>query len=153
MDGQRKTPVPDTILTRRVIDCAIEVHSHLGPGLLESVYEACLCEELAAAGLPFVRQCSMPVRYKGRSLDQSFLIDIIVDDTLVLEIKSVPGIEPLHEAQLLTYLRLSKYKLGLLLNFNAERLTDGIRRIANSIERIDEVWTVQDEPVWRAGRL
>jgi GxxExxY protein len=152
MDGQRMIPIPDTTLSRRVIGCAIEVHRHLGPGLLESVYEACLCEELTAAGLPFARQRSMPVCYKGHTLDQSFQIDIIVEETLVLEIKSVTQIHPLHEAQLLTYLRLSGFQFGLLLNFNAARLTDGIRRIANSVERIDEVWTVEDEPVWRAGR-
>jgi GxxExxY protein len=153
MDGQRMMPIPDTTLSRRVIGCAIEVHRHLGPGLLESVYESCLCEELKAASLAYARQRSLPVRYKGRSLDQAFQIDIIVEDTLVLEIKSVTQIHPLHEAQLLTYLRLSGYQLGLLVNFNAARLTDGIRRIANSIDRIDEVWTVQDEPNWRAARL
>ena len=110
------TAIPDSALTRRVIGCAIEVHRHLGPGLLESVYETCLCDELAMAELPFVRQRSLPVRYKNRELDQYFQMDIIVADTLVLEIKAVHQIHPLHEAQLLTYLRLSGFQLGLLLN-------------------------------------
>ena len=124
--------IPDNALTRRVIGCAIEVHRHLGPGLLESGYEACLCDELTVAGLPFVRQCSLPVRYKNRTLNQFFQMDMIVAEALVLEIKAVHLIHPLYEAQLLTYLRLSGLSLGLLLNFNAVRMTDGIRRLASS---------------------
>jgi GxxExxY protein len=132
------TLVPDSMLTRRVIGCAIDVHRQLGPGLLESVYETCLCDELATAELPFVRKRSFPVRYKGRELDQFFQMDVIVAEALVLEIKAMNQINSLHEAQLLTYLRLSGYQLDLLLNFNAIRLVDGIRRIACSVSGTDE---------------
>ncbi len=145
-------PVPDSALTRQVIGCAIEVHRHLGPGLLESVYQTCLCDELTTAGLAFVQHRSMPVRYKNRVLDQSFKMDIIVADTLVLEIKAVSEILQPHEARLLTYLRLSGYQLGLLLNFNAIRLADGIRRLVCSVNGTDEshIPPVFDaEPVWR----
>ena len=108
------TNPPDSALSRRVIGCAIEVHRHLGPGLLESVYETCRCEELAVAGLSVVRQRSLPVRYKNRELDQYFQMDIIVAETLVLEIKAVHQIHALHESQLLTYLRLSGFQPGRL---------------------------------------
>jgi GxxExxY protein len=114
--------------SRRVIGCAIEVHRALGPGLIESVYEACLCHELAAAGMAFVRQQKLPVIYKGRSLDCDLRIDIVVEQTLVLEIKAVHTLHPVHEAQLLTYLKISGLRVGLLLNFNAVRLVDGVRR-------------------------
>ena len=118
---------PHSALTCRVIGCAIEVHRHLGPGLLESVYEACLCDELTVAGLPFVRQCSLPVRYKNRTLSQFFQMDIIVADALVLEIKAVSQILPVPEARLVTYLRVNGLKAGLL-NFNEETLKQGNRR-------------------------
>ena len=114
--------------SRRVIGCAIEVHKVLGPGLIESVYEACLCHELAQAGLAFVRQQKLPVIYKGERLDCDLRMDIVVEDTLVLEIKSVHMLHPVHEAQLHTYLKLSGLRVGLLLNFNEARLVDGIRR-------------------------
>jgi GxxExxY protein len=129
-------PSPDPTLTRRVIGCAIEVHRHLGSGLLESVYETCLCDELTAANLPFVRRRMLPVHYKNKELDQYFQMDIIVAETLVLEIKSVLQIHPIHEAQLLTYLRLSGFPIGLLLNFNVIRLTEGIRRIVNEVRSL-----------------
>ena len=93
---------PDNGLTRRIIGCAIEVHRHLGPGLLESVYEACMYDELTSVGLPFLSQRSFPVRYKDPALDQHFKVDIIVADTVILEIKAVHVIHPLHEAQRLT---------------------------------------------------
>lgn len=114
--------------SRRVIGCAIEVHKTLGPGLIESVYEACLCEELALAGIAFERQQTIPVIYKGRHLDCDLRMDVIVESTLVLEIKSVQMLHPVHEAQLHTYLKLSGLRVGLLLNFNEARLIDGIRR-------------------------
>lgn len=114
--------------SRRVIGCAIEVHKTLGPGLIESVYEACLCEELALAGIAFERQQTIPVIYKGRHLDCDLRMDVIVESTLVLEIKSVQMLHPVHEAQLHTYLKLSGLRVGLLLNFNEARLVDGIRR-------------------------
>ncbi|MSP01851.1 MAG: GxxExxY protein [Acetobacteraceae bacterium] len=121
--------MPTNDLTRRVIGCAIEVHRHLGPGLLEAVYESCLCEELASAGLPFVRQLSLPVVYKGKTLEHHFQMDVIVDEALVLEIKAVHQVHPIHEAPLLTYLKLSGSPLGLLMNFNAAQMKDGIRRV------------------------
>jgi GxxExxY protein len=122
-------PMPDSELTRRVIGCAIEVHRNLGPGLLEKLYETCLCDELTAAGLPFVRQKSLPVVYKGKALEGHYAMDIIVQENLVLEIKAVHQILPIHEAQLQTYLRLSILPLGLLMNFNSVRMKDGISRV------------------------
>jgi len=118
----------DNALTQRVIGCAVEVHRTLGPGLLEGVYEACLCHELAVAGLAFLRQLRLPVVYKGHVVDYDLRIDVLVEQTLVLEIKSVHQILAVHEAQLLTYLRVSGLKIGLLLNFNEETLKQGIRR-------------------------
>jgi GxxExxY protein len=114
--------------SRRVTGCAIEVHKTLGPGLIESVYEVCLCQELAQAGLAFVRQQKLPVTYKGQRLDCDLRMGIIVEDTLLLEIKSVHMLHPVHEAQLHTYLKLSGLRVGLLLNFNEARMIDGIRR-------------------------
>jgi GxxExxY protein len=115
-------------LTERVIGLAIDVHRELGPGLLESVYEECLCCELAESALAFKRQVTVPVVYRGRSLEAGFRADIVVAQELILEIKSVETLMPKHEAQLLTYLRLSKYRIGLLMNFNVLRLIDGLRR-------------------------
>jgi GxxExxY protein len=118
----------DDDLSRRVIGLAIEVHRQLGPGLLESAYEECLCFELRRAAIPHVRQRKLPILYKGFELEYCYQIDIIADESLILEIKSVERISPVHEAQLLTYLRLSGIPIGLLLNFNAPILKDGIRR-------------------------
>ena len=114
--------------SRRVIGCAIEVHKALGPGLLESIYEAALCCELTTAGLGFVRQKILPVFYKGQPLNCEFRMGIVVENALVVEVKAVQALLPLHEAQLLTYLKVSGLGAGLLLNFNETRLTDGIRR-------------------------
>src|SRR6185312_6847742 len=105
----------DSDLSRRVIGLAIEVHRQLGPGLLESVYEECLCFELRQAGIPHVRQARLPIRYKGSVLEYHYQIDIVADDSLIIEVKSVDHIASVHEAQLLTYLRLSGISLGLLL--------------------------------------
>ena len=115
-------------LTEQVIGCAINVHKLLGPGLLESVYEECLCFELAEAGLPFKRQIALPIVYRDRVLDGGFRADIVVSNVQIIEIKSVEAIHPVHEAQLLTYLRLTRHKIGLLMNFNVLRLNDGLRR-------------------------
>jgi GxxExxY protein len=115
-------------LTERIIGLAIEVHRTIGPGLLESVYEACLCLELKRAGIPFRRQVSMPVVYKGTLISLGFRADIVVEDTVILEIKGVAAFIPAHEAQILTYLRMSHVRVGLLLNFHATRLKDGIQR-------------------------
>jgi len=118
----------DDDLSWRVIGLAIEVHRQLGSGLLESAYEECLCFELRRAGIPYVRQQRLPIRYKGFELEYRYQMDIVVDNALILEIKSVDHINPVHEAQLLTYLRLSDISIGLSLNFNALILKDGIRR-------------------------
>ncbi|HXA21663.1 MAG TPA: GxxExxY protein [Acetobacteraceae bacterium] len=115
-------------LTERVIGLAIAVHRQLGPGLLESVYEECVCFELAEAALEFRRQVSVPVVYRGKFLEAGFRADIVVAHELILEIKSVEALGPMHEAQLLTYLRMSTYRIGLLMNFNVLRLKDGLRR-------------------------
>ena len=120
----------DNRLTQKVIGCAIEVHRTLGPGLLETVYEVCLCRELGMAGIPFVRQQKIPVLYKGERVDCDLRIDVIVDRTLAVEIKVVQQVLPVHEAQLLTYLRVAGLPLGLLLNFNEPTMRDGIRRRA-----------------------
>ncbi|HVZ92915.1 MAG TPA: GxxExxY protein [Phycisphaerales bacterium] len=116
-------------LTQRVIGAAIEVHRHLGPGLLESAYEECLCHELTAAGLSFARQRPLAVKYKEVSLDFGYRLDVVVEDSLVLELKTVEQLLPIHEAQLLTYLRLSGLRKGLLLNFNVVVLKSGIKRL------------------------
>src|SRR5665213_478443 len=119
-----RDPVSD-----KVIGLAIEVHRVLGPGLLESAYEECLCYELAQSGLKFCRQVPLPVVYKNVRLDVGYRVDVIVDDKLVLELKTVEKLLPIHEAQLLTYLRLSSRPTGLLLNFNSPVLRDGIKRM------------------------
>ena len=118
----------DDPLTRAVIGAAIEVHRHLGPGLLESVYHRCLCRELQLRGIPFATSVRLPVTYKEMALGDELVIDILVDGRLVIELKAVDQIAPVHEAQLLTYLRLSGIRLGLLINFNVRLLKDGIRR-------------------------
>jgi GxxExxY protein len=115
-------------LTDRVIGLAIEVHRHTGPGLLESVYEQCLCRELVKAGIVFARQVAIPIVYKGTPVGDGFKADIVVARELILEIKSVATILPIHEMQLRTYLRMSTIRVGLLLNFNVPRLVDGPRR-------------------------
>jgi GxxExxY protein len=118
-------------LTGKVIGAAIEVHSALGPGLLESVYEECLCHELDQQKISYKRQKELPVAYKGVKLNCGYRIDIIVAEKLIIELKSVQVIQPIHEAQLLTYLKLAGIKIGLLMNFNVPLLKDGIKRLAN----------------------
>jgi GxxExxY protein len=118
----------DRDLTERVIGLAIEVHRFLGPGLLESAYEECLTFELREAGVEHRRQVPLPVVYKDVRLDCGYRIDIVVRQQLIIEIKAIERIVPVHEAQILTYLRLSGYKVGLLLNFNSVVLKDGLRR-------------------------
>ncbi len=115
-------------ITREIIGAAIEVHKVLGPGLLESAYEECLCHELGLRGLEHVRQVPLPLRYKDVVLDCGYRIDVMVQDTVVVELKCVDQILPVHEAQLLTYLKLSGKKVGLLINFNTPCLKDGIVR-------------------------
>lgn len=119
-------------ITEMIIGAAIEVHRELGPGLLETVYEHCLEEELLLRGLTVRRQVEVPIVYKGKKLDKVFFIDILVNGEVVLELKSVEQIQPVHEVQLVTYMKLSKKKLGLLLNFNVEVMRLGIRRKVNN---------------------
>ena len=114
-------------LTEKIIGMAIEVHRELGPGLLEAVYEAALCIEFDAAGLKYERQLSLPALYKAR-LVGSYRIDLLVEDRVVLEIKSVERYDPVFEAQVLTYLRITSKRLGLLINFNRRLLKDGVKR-------------------------
>ena len=116
-------------LTERIIGCAIEVHRHLGPGLLESTYEEALCLELREQGLSFVRQIPVPISYKGHMLGD-YRLDLLVEDSVVVEIKSVERYDPVFQAQLLTYLRATSKRIGLLINFNSRLLHDGVKRVA-----------------------
>ncbi len=118
-------------LSGEVIGAAIEVHRLLGPGLLESAYELALERELALRGFSVERQKPVPLEYKGMPLGDGFRLDLLVEDSLLLEIKAVEALLPIHEAQLLTYLRLTARRFGLLLNFNEKSLKDGIRRVVN----------------------
>jgi len=118
----------DEALTEQIIGAAIEVHRHLGPGLLESAYEECLCHELQLRGLTFKRQVNLPVVYKGVALDCGYKMDIIVEDRVVIELKCVESVLGVHQAQLLTYLKLSGKRGGLLLNFHVSVMTRGIVR-------------------------
>ena len=117
-------------LTHHVIGAAIEVHRHLGPGLLESVYEACLAHQLAADGLPVQRQLPVPVCYKAIVLDDGFRADLIVDGRLLVEVKAVEKVHSVVEAQVLTYLKLLRLRTALLINFNVAVLKDGVRRLS-----------------------
>ena len=116
-------------LTEKVIGAAIEVHRVLGPGLLESAYQECLCHELRLSGLSFKREAPLPVLYKGIRLDCGYRLDLVVEGQVIVEVKSVERLLPIHEAQLLTYLRLAQIHTGLLLNFNVPALRQGIKRM------------------------
>jgi GxxExxY protein len=118
-----------TELTREVIGAAIDVHRALGPGLLESAYEQCLCRELTLRHVSFVRQIPLSVEYKGLKVDCSYRLDLLVASSLVVEVKAVTALEPIHAAQLLTYMKLGCWRLGLLINFNVAVLRNGIRRM------------------------
>jgi len=115
-------------ITEIIIGCAIKVHKELGPGLLESAYEECLCYELSLAGLSYVRQKPVPVVYKEVNLECGYRLDILVEDTVIVELKTVDAIIPVHEAQLLTHMKFGHKKIGLLINFNVTVLKNGIRR-------------------------
>jgi GxxExxY protein len=115
-------------LSKRVIGCALEVHRHLGPGLLESAYEQCLAHELSCAKLPFQLQAPLPIEYKEIHLDCGYRIDVFVAGKLIVELKSVERLLPIHEAQLLTYMKLAQVPTGLLINFNVRLLKEGIKR-------------------------
>jgi GxxExxY protein len=124
-------------ITRQILGAAIEVHRVLGPGLLESIYLECLQFELASRGLRFVVQRAVPVTYKGKLLSASYRLDLIVEDAVVVEIKSVEALLPVHLAQALTYLRLTGCPAALLININVPRLMDGVRRLLNVAPRIE----------------
>ena len=125
MDGMDRD-----LLTELVIGCAIEVHKHLGPGLLESSYEGCLLKELQLRGVDVLRQVELPISYKGLDLGVGYRLDIVVPGALIIELKAVDKLAPIHTAQLLTYLKLSGIKTGLLINFNTAKLVDGIKRVS-----------------------
>lgn len=115
-------------LTHEIIAAAIDVHQALGPGLLESAYQICFCRELELRNIPFCQQVDVPVTYKGVKLDCGYRIDLVVDEKIIVELKAIQEILPVHEAQLLTYLRLTGRRIGLLINFNVPVLKNGIRR-------------------------
>ncbi|MCK6623026.1 MAG: GxxExxY protein [Calditrichaceae bacterium] len=117
-----------------VLDASIEVHKQLGPGLLESVYEACLCKELDLRNINYKRQLSLPVNYKGFEINLDYRIDILVDNEIIVELKAAETLLPVHHAQLLTYLKLTDKRLGLLINFNVPRLVDGFKRVVNGYD-------------------
>ncbi|HNQ24104.1 MAG TPA: GxxExxY protein [Phycisphaerae bacterium] len=128
---KQHAPVPERAehAARVVVDAAFRVHSALGPGLLESVYEACLAHELRRQGVPYVAQQVLPVVYDGLRLDAGLRIDLLVDESIVVELKAVEKILAIHEAQLLTYMKLADKRLGLLVNFNVSLIRDGIKRM------------------------
>ncbi len=121
-------------ITQAIIGSAIEVHKALGPGLLESAYEECLSKELTLRNIPYERQRPLPVEYKGLKLDCGYRLDLLVASQVVVEIKAVDSLVPIHEAQLLTYLRLGGWKAGLLINFNVALLKQGIRRLVLGLD-------------------
>jgi GxxExxY protein len=121
-------------LTERIIGAAIEVHKALGPGLLESAYEECLALELSLANISFERQVPLPVAYKSLQLECGYRLDFLVEKTVVLELKAVECLQPIHEAQLLTYLKLGGWPIGLILNFNVPVLKKGVKRMVNNLK-------------------
>lgn len=123
-------------VTAPIIGAAIAVHRELGPGLLESVYQECLAMELASRGIPFVRELKLPIAYRGRALAASLRLDFLVDETVILELKSVDRLESIHRCQLLSYLRLANRPLGLLINFNVPALKHGIIRVIHELNQI-----------------
>jgi GxxExxY protein len=118
-------------LAQKVIGCAIEVHATVGPGLLESTYQVCLAEELTLCGVAFREQVPIPIAYKGRQLGVGYRIDFLVEEQLVIELKAVEQVLPIHGAQVLTYLRLMNLRQGFLINFNNKRLVDGVKSFLN----------------------
>ena len=116
-------------VTQKILGCAIEVHRHLGPGLLESAYRECMLEEMSLQGLAWAREVSIPLTYKDPLLPVAYRADLVVEDKVIIELKAIEKLLPIHEAQLLSYLRLAKLRVGLLLNFNMPTLRAGLRRI------------------------
>ncbi len=121
-------------ITEKIINAAIIVHKELGPGLLESAYEICLVHELASSNLKVERQRDLPICYREIKLDCGYRIDLLIEEKVIIELKAIERLEPIHEAQLLSYLKLSKCPVGLLINFNVKILKDGIRRIVNNLK-------------------
>jgi GxxExxY protein len=121
----------DEATSRQILTCAMRVHSALGPGLLESAYEICLAHVLEASGVPVKRQVSMPLTFEGVDLDAGYRLDLLVDNRVVVEVKAIERLQPIHTAQLLSYLRLANLRMGLLLNFHVLRMKDGIKRVLN----------------------
>ena len=138
------------VLTERIIGCAITVHRVLGPGLLESTYEACLAHELDKKGFHVLKQKEIPIRYKSVKLDCGYRVDLLVNDTVIVELKAVDKLQPIHKAQLITYLRLAAKPIGLLLNFNETVLKNGLSRVLNTTNinnlRALRVLDVTNEP-------
>jgi GxxExxY protein len=124
---------PEDRLSHEIIGAAIEVHRHLGPGLLESAYETALAHELTLRGLAVRRQVMLPVSYKGVALDDGYRIDLLVDEAVLVEVKAVVALAPIHEAQMLTYLKFADRRLGLLLNFHAATMKDGTKRVVHRL--------------------
>ena len=118
-------------ITGKILKAAITVHQEMGPGLLESIYEYCLCKELNSVGLNASNQCMLPLYYKGEYLQKDFRIDILVENKILIEIKAVDNIQPVHEAQVISYLKMSNLKVGLLINFNVPVIKQGFRRFVN----------------------
>jgi GxxExxY protein len=128
-----KTAKNENELSKIILDAAFRVHSAIGPGLLESAYEACLAYELREEGLNVVTQLPLPLIYKKIRLDAGYRLDLLVEDLVIVEIKSVDSLAPIHQAQVISYLKLSNKKLGLLINFNVLHLKDGIKRVVNRL--------------------
>jgi GxxExxY protein len=131
MRVESKPETVENTLTERIIGSAIEVHRHLGPGLLETAYDECLCYELSQQGIRFQRQVALPITYKGIKLDCNYRLDLLVEDTVVVEVKAIEALLPVHSAQLLTYLKSSGKRVGLLINFNVTMLIKGLKRVVN----------------------
>jgi len=133
-EAQRSQRMRVNELTQEIIGAAIEVHRSIGPGLLESIYEECLCKELSLRHIPFERQRPLPIEYKGLKLESEYRLDLLVANIIVVEVKAVETLLPIHEAQLLTYLELGEWRVGLLINFNVPVLKQGIRRLVLGLE-------------------
>ena len=129
--GTEDTEGSSSSRTHDILGAAIEVHRHLGPGLLESAYQTCLCRELLIRGIGFQQQVPLPIQYRGLDLDCGYRLDLVVDDSVIVEVKAVRKVLPIHRAQVLTYLKLTNCRLGLLINFNVEVLRSGLYRIIN----------------------
>lgn len=129
--SQRDKNVPllkENPVSKMIVDCAFKIHSTIGPGLMESAYQECMVKEFKKRNIPFIPEHRMPIWYDGNLLETPYRVDFLVDDSVIVELKSVEKLLPVHEAQVLTYLRLSKYRMALLINFSAPLVKDGIRR-------------------------